>query len=261
MISVTVIIPNYNFSEFLDTTLFSVFSQITNFDVQVLVGDDSSQDQSAGILTRFKKFYGQDKFDFFINTENKGEVETVKRLLSKAKGNYIAYLDGDDYWIDPYKLQKQFDFLESNPEFSASSTGYLTLEGEYGFCPHPEGDLFFGVPEEFMNKNFTSPEFISTVRNCVYASSRFFRNYEDLFQPYFFEFPYSDWPMNYELSLRGKINYDPYPSYIYRKHSNSLTHPKKIEKVDETSLKEWLDQKSLIFTRRKEEFQKNQNKQ
>jgi hypothetical protein len=67
--------------------------------------------------------------------------------------------------------------------------------------------------------------------------------------------------MNYELSLRGKINYDHYPSYIYRKHSNSLTHPKEIEKVDETSEKEWLDQKSLIFTRRKEEFQKNQNKQ
>jgi len=55
------------------------------------------------------------------------------------------------------------------------------------------------------------------------SSSRFFRNYKNLFENYFYEFPYSDWPLNFELSFQGKIGYLDIPTYVYREHNNSLS--------------------------------------
>ena len=64
--------------------------------------------------------------------------------------------------------------------------------------------------------------------NYVFSSSRFFRNYNDLFQDYYYEFPYSDWPMNFELGLRGKIHYMNFASYVYRLKPDSLCNSESV---------------------------------
>ena len=186
----------------------SVYIQKTDCEIEILVNDDCSTDYSLEILSRFKNYFEipNIKLNFFENQNNKGEIQTTKFLLEKCDGDYIAYLDSDDYWIDPNKLQKQFE-----------------------------------------------PEFIARERNCIFSSSRFFRNYGDLALDYFDTFAYSDWPLNFELSLRGRINYSSYPSYVYRVHPGSLSKKEMGEK-DPNNTEEWRLEKVKILEARQNEY-------
>ncbi len=248
------IIPNFNYGEYLETCLLSVFSQRINCQIEILVSDDCSSDQSLGILSRIKRDFSCEdiKLTFFQNFHNQGEVKNTKFLLNLCDGDYIAYLDADDYWISPHKLQKQFDFLEDNQEYSMTYTGYVSLQdGKY--IPHAEADYFIGPPAHLDIEEILQPEFIAKTENCIFSSSRFFRNYRDLSLDYFDSFDYSDWPLNFELSLRGKINYDSYPSYVYRIHKNSISR-KKNETDSSLSLDEWRLGIIKIFETRQNEY-------
>jgi glycosyltransferase involved in cell wall biosynthesis len=212
----------------------SIFTQRVDCIVEILFSDDNSTDESFGIATRIAEKYNTDNIylKLFKQEKNIGEIDT-KFLLSKCDSKYIAYLDADDYWIDPYKLQKQYDFMESNPDFSMCFTGQLGFDGET-HSPGPTGFELLIVPYWFITNDILYSDekysysygildpksFIGS--NYVFSSSRFFRNYENLIQDYTYEFPYSDWPMNFELGLRGKIFYMNFASYVYRIKPNSL---------------------------------------
>ena len=254
MKKVNVIIPNYNYGEYLETCLLSVFAQRVDFEIEILVSDDCSPDQSLGILRRMSRDYSCDrvKLNFFDNPVNQGEVKNTKFLLDKCDGDYIAYLDADDYWINPFKLQRQFDLMEQNPNYSMTFTGYISLQdGKY--VPHAEADYFIGPPPHLQIEEVVKPEFIAKVENCIFSSSRFFRNYGDLSLDYFDSFDYSDWPLNFELSLRGEINYESYPSYVYRIHSDSISRKTTIHNP-EFNFETWRSEKIQIFETRQNEY-------
>lgn len=236
MDKINVIVPCYNYANYLDLCLMSIFTQQTNFDVEILFSNDNSTDESLGIAQRIAARYNTKKISLkvFNQEKNIGELENTKFLLSKCDAKYIAYLDADDYWIDPHKLQKQYDFMENNPEYSMCYTGQLGYDGIY-HQPDPTGFDSLIVPFYFINYGAlyadkfdysygTLDNTILCESNHVFSSSRFFRNYSDLFRDYFYEFPYSDWPMNFELGLRGKIHYMNFASYVYRLKPNSLFH-------------------------------------
>lgn len=254
MKKINVIIPNYNYGEYLETCLLSIFAQRVDCEIEILVSDDCSSDQSLGILKRMLKNYSCEKIklNFFENTINRGEVCNTKFLLNKCDGDYIAYMDADDYWINPLKLERQFNLMEEKIDYSMTYTGYLALENG-NFAPHGEGDYFIGPPQHLDIKKMVSPEFIANVANCIFSSSRFFRNYGDLALNYFDNFSYSDWPLNFELSLRGKINYESYASYVYRIHQDSLSRKDHINKT-EFDLVAWKLEKKQIFETRQNEY-------
>jgi glycosyltransferase involved in cell wall biosynthesis len=111
----SVIVPSYKFAKFLEVNLLTVLNQKTNFDFEVIVRDDFSEDGSDKILKRLKNIFP----NLIVHEakENWGFHKNIKFLLEEAKGKYIAYIDGDDYYTDPLKLQKQVDFLEENPDY------------------------------------------------------------------------------------------------------------------------------------------------
>ena len=93
--------------------------QKTTFPIEILVHDDASTDHSADIIREYTVQY-PDLFKPIYQTENqysKGVKVSATFQFPRAKGKYIALCEGDDYWTDPYKLQKQVDFLESHPEY------------------------------------------------------------------------------------------------------------------------------------------------
>ena len=118
-VKVTVISLVYNQEKFLRRCLDGFVVQKTNFRFEVIIHDDASTDRSAEIINDYHKQYK----DIFVpilqktNQYSKG-VPFFQRLLDEAKGEYIALCEGDDYWCDPYKLQKQFDFMNDHPECS-----------------------------------------------------------------------------------------------------------------------------------------------
>jgi glycosyltransferase involved in cell wall biosynthesis len=247
MKKISVIIPSYNYSEHLDVCLLSVVSQRVNCYLHVLISDDSSTDDSFGVMERIKSSWENDrvKISIFKQEKNLGEIKNTKFLLDLCDGDYIAYLDADDYWIDPDKLQKQIDFLENNLDYSMCFTGYI-IKKDGEFIPCSNGSFFLGLMAEWDIENMLSPESLSQ-KNFVYSSSRFFRNYKNLYLDYFEMFSYSDWAINFELSLRGKIKYMDYPSYVYTIKSNSLST--KNSPIPEME-KNYLDEIKLIFDKR-----------
>lgn len=120
MTKVSVTILTYNQVAFIGKTIESALNQVTNFDYEILVGDDCSTDGAQEVILDYQKRY-PDKVKAVLHNKNLGQnglfntIETLKL----AKGKYIAPLDGDDYWTSPDKLQKQVDFMESHLDFSA----------------------------------------------------------------------------------------------------------------------------------------------
>lgn len=116
-IMVSVCILAYNHEKFIRHALESVIMQETSFPFEIIVGDDCSQDRTVEIAREvLKKFDG--KSTVIAREKNIGMNANDYDMGLHAKGKYIADLEGDDFWIDKHKLQKQFEFLESHPECS-----------------------------------------------------------------------------------------------------------------------------------------------
>lgn len=117
-IVVSVLTPCYNHEKYIRKCIESIIGQKTNFKFELLINDDASTDHSAKIIKEYEEKY-PDIVKPVYQTENqysKGVKITANVLVPRAKGKYIAFCEGDDYWTDENKLQKQVDALESHPD-------------------------------------------------------------------------------------------------------------------------------------------------
>lgn len=195
----SVIIPCYNFESYLEKCIQSVLDQETDFEFEIIVGDDCSTDSSPEILSRYVGRIG-----YYVNHKNLGYGRNTVKLIGMCSGEYITYIDGDDFLTDPKKFQRQVDFLDSNSDYVMHSTGcfYATPEGENSgtivspILPEPTTDELLGV-------------------NYV-GFGRTFRNIRDLSFDWMKDIKFHDWAMNFELSLRGKIRCEDFVSGGYR---------------------------------------------
>lgn len=118
---VSVICITYNHAMFIRRTLEGFISQKTDFQFEVIVHDDASTDGTTDIVREYYNKYPEIIVAMFEdkNQYSQGKFRDVrKKMTEMVRGEYIAWCEGDDYWIDPFKLQKQVDYLESNKEYS-----------------------------------------------------------------------------------------------------------------------------------------------
>ena len=110
----------YNHEKWISQAIEGVLKQKTSFSIELVIGEDCSTDKTRDIIWSFStKNPGIIKA--YFNQENLGLAKNFSQLLNKCKGNYIAICEGDDFWTDPDKLQKQVEFLETNPNFIMST--------------------------------------------------------------------------------------------------------------------------------------------
>lgn len=119
---VSVLCTAYNHEEYIRSALEGFVTQETSFGFEVLVNDDASTDGTAAIIREYEAKYPE-LIRPFYQTENqfsKGVGYIYEQIFyPQARGKYLAYCEGDDYWTDPSKLQRQVDFLEAHPDYSA----------------------------------------------------------------------------------------------------------------------------------------------
>ena len=204
----TVIVPAYKFSNYIEECLLSIVNQKTNFEFDVLVRDDGSFDGTQEKIVVLQSSYP--KIKMLDGDKNLGAYGNIKKLVDSCKTRYVSYIDGDDYFTDENKLQKQIDFLESNPDFSMHCTAYKALSEEGKILPlSDDRELWFSpmkeilFPKDLLEKNLVT-------------FGRTFRNSPGLLQEWMEEISYLDWAFNFEISLRGKIICENWPSGIYR---------------------------------------------
>ncbi|MDI3520439.1 MAG: hypothetical protein PWR04_427 [Anaerophaga sp.] len=114
---VSVWMITYNHERYIAQAIEGVLMQKTNFKIELVIGEDCSTDNTAQIIKEYEKKYPQIIKPRF-NQTNLGVIPNMIKTLNECTGKYIALCEGDDYWTDPYKLQKQVDFLEDNREYS-----------------------------------------------------------------------------------------------------------------------------------------------
>lgn len=126
--SVTII--TYNHEDFIEAAIQGALAQITDFPIEIVIYDDASTDNTQDIIKQYACLYPK-IINLLIQQDNQWQKYnlngTVEIAWTNTKGNYIAWLEGDDYWVDPLKLQKQIDFLEKHREYSACFTNAILL--------------------------------------------------------------------------------------------------------------------------------------
>jgi glycosyltransferase involved in cell wall biosynthesis len=115
-IIVSVIMTSYNHEAHIAQAIEGVLMQQTSFGFELIIGDDCSTDNTADIISEYQRQHPY-IIKAFLNKFNIGSIGNEIKLLSKVQGRYISFCEGDDFWTDPEKLQKQIDFLEINPDY------------------------------------------------------------------------------------------------------------------------------------------------
>ena len=174
-IKVSVMCMVYNHAKYLRQCLDSFIMQKTNFAFEVIVHDDASTDGSADIIREYAEKY-PDIIVPILQTENQCSKHVFFQtdiMLPMARGQYLADCEGDDYWVDPYKLQKQADALDANPNCSmcVHKVERVNLDGEILGRPIPQTPCATGI--------VTSEEVIKRIcKEYAFHTSSMFRRRE-----------------------------------------------------------------------------------
>ena len=116
----------YNHEKFISQAIEGVLNQECNFEVEFIIADDCSLDNTQNVFQKIKENHpNANRIKYTRHEVNKGMTSNLIWALQQTSGKYIALCDGDDYWTDPYKLQKQVDFLEANPGYSLCVGNYV----------------------------------------------------------------------------------------------------------------------------------------
>ena len=119
--AVTICCITYKHEEYIAQALDSFLMQKTNFKFKIFVGEDHGPDGTADIIREYAAKY-PDIVVPFLREENMGAQANLIDLCNHATSPYIAFCEGDDYWTDANKLQKQFDYMQANPKLRVCFT-------------------------------------------------------------------------------------------------------------------------------------------
>ncbi|GAB2863318.1 glycosyltransferase family 2 protein [Hymenobacter ruber] len=114
---VSVMMVTYNQEAYVATALDSILNQEVDFDYEIVIGEDYSTDRTRAIISEYQQRYGS-RIRPLFHEKNLGVSRNWEFTAAQCRGKYVALLEGDDYWTNPHKLQKQVDFMESHPDFS-----------------------------------------------------------------------------------------------------------------------------------------------
>lgn len=202
----------YNHEEYIVQAIESVLMQETNFDFQIVIGEDCSKDHTREIILSYKKKYPE-KFRVYLPDKNIGMVEMDKATYQLCNGKYIAWLDGDDYWTDPLKLQKQVDIMEANPDL-VMCFHKVTILNESTGKTH-----YFKEPDLQNNNNVLTIKDFFEVHCSISTPSVLVKHILPPVLPdWFYTLPYTDRGYYYLLLEKGNAKYLSADMAVYRKH-------------------------------------------
>lgn len=233
---VSVHLLTYNHAKFIAQSIESAVNQQTSFPFEIVIGDDHSTDGTSQIVDKYASKY-PDLIKVVRGKTNGGPQPNSIRILENSQGKYMAALEGDDYWIDPLKLQKQADFMEQNPDFAICFTN-TQVE-------------FFENNEEPYLLNSTIEKDVFELKDLIAETEVWFMGTATLFytmssifpvQPWFHKTKSGDIPMIMLAARHGKIKYLPDVTAAYRRHSAGASN------TDHKDDAKFLENRIMMYT-------------
>lgn len=204
-----VCIITYNQEKYIGQTLDGILMQQTNFKVDIVIGEDCSTDNTKNIILKYAAQY-PDKIKLLPRTQNLGVRKNFKQTLLACNDKYIAICEGDDYWTDKNKLQKQVDFLEANKDYKICFHNTAIVNEDTG---------------KSVNANGSDQRITTTIIDLIdhwymMTCSMVFRNEVKVFPAWFTKAFNTDYALQMLIMGNGgKIGYLPAVMAVYRKHS------------------------------------------
>lgn len=221
-------IITYNQKDFISQCIEGALMQQTDFPFELIIGDDNSTDGTREILIEYQKKYPE-IITLNLRTERGKGIpgkDNFMSTLEMCKGEYISLCDGDDYWIDPLKLQKQVSFLEANPDYVLCFHQVKILKPDRSIVK----DFLTNVPE-----NHETIADLARFGNYIHTPSAVFRNVIPKL-PYEFKLsPIGDYFMYMMLAEHGKIKCINEEMAVYR-HGVGIFSGEKAIQLAKTSL-------------------------
>lgn len=217
---VSIVCITYNHEQYIKQCLDGFFMQKTNFEYEVLIHDDASTDKTADIIRSYEKKYPSIiKPIYQLENQYSKGVKLGNLLYSLASGKYIAVCEGDDYWTDPLKLQKQVDFMEVNPDCS------LCFHASKSIRNNDPGDFILKRPKTIPQTNkFEMKDAILGGGGFMATNSMLFHREYIQDRPAWMEkTPVGDAPLMLLLASKGKIGYIDEVMSVYRIMSSSTS--------------------------------------
>ncbi|WP_051907951.1 glycosyltransferase family 2 protein [Flavimarina sp. Hel_I_48] len=203
---VSISIITYNHKDFIVDAIESVLMQEVNFEYEIIIGDDFSNDGTQDILKDYEQRY-PDKIQLILHPRDydciPGRINNITNLYA-CRGKYIAMLDGDDSWLSTDKLQKQVNFLEENEDFAVSFHDMMLYYQNGTIVKHSSKIAHYDQGKTvFTYKDVLSGWFIQT-------SSLLFRNHRiGEFPDWFWEIYSADYAIQLLAARHGKLKYFP----------------------------------------------------
>jgi len=225
-VKVTVLVMTYNHAGFIAQALDSTLAQRTAFEYEILISEDCSTDGTRETVIAYgRKHPG--KIRLLLSEQNIHGNAVVSRGINAARGEYIALLDGDDYWISPDKVQKQVDFLDAHPDCSICFHNARVIHEDGSKAPwnwNSEHQARFSSFEDIWMGNF-----------ITLCSTMFRRRALGELPRWYDGMALTDWPLHVLNARSGRIGYIDEVMCVYRHHSggaySSLTEWNKLERT------------------------------
>ena len=224
---VAVCVVTYNQEKYIAQTLNSVLSQKTDFEIVIFIGNDCSTDRTLTICLEYQTKYPE-KIKIITPKSNTGTVSNTfavfRKILEDAKKyKYVAMLDGDDYWVDEYKLQKQIDFLESNPDYGLVHTRVALLNDKSG--------VVYAGAERTVSTGYIFPKSLEEpMANCTVVLKTEFLKHVDMASIEKLGLLSCDYITNVIVSKWSKVGFINDITAVWRRNISSVSSPQQIEK-------------------------------
>lgn len=235
-VKVSIIVITYNQEKTIARTLHSILSQVKDFPIEIIIGDDASEDDTENICKEYAQKYKEIKY--IRNEKNKGLRDNYFDCLLEAQGEYIADLAGDDFWIDPLKLQKQVEILDTQKDVNLVCTDWKnyyenskTFGSPWSNGRYPYKDLFNSNEITLKLLSHLNP---AAVHLCtaLYRKETFLKLYQENKSAFRCkDFIVEDLPLIVLFSTVGKIKYLDFPSLAYSIHDKSVTGTSDFDRV------------------------------
>ena len=213
-ISLSVCVRTHNQEKFIADALDSVLMQRTEFEYGIIISDDASSDGTVEILKEYQNAY-PDKIRLLLSEKNVGGPENLKRVIEASNAKYVTCLDGDDFYTDEYKIQKQVEFLEAHSEYGACfhNTWYADENGQLkGLFNRPNFHAIHDA-HEFIRERWFVPIHSAVMR----------REYIE-FPEWYNTVMNDDYVVHLSVAKHGPYYYMPDVMVAYRRHGNNTSH-------------------------------------
>ena len=213
---VSIVVPTYNHVRWIRAAIESVLMQRTRWPLEIIISEDASTDGTRSLVERFAQDH-PDQIRLIGSEHNLRSNEVVARGLRAARGRYVCLLDGDDFWTDETKVQRQADFLDAHPECSAVFYNAFVVEDDK-------------VTERRWTRADLSPRLRETdiwEGNPFATCAGMIRTelVRDVPAWYADFFPLTDWPLYVLCAQHGELAFSDEPCGGYRLHAGGLVSP------------------------------------